>query len=96
MDEYPKVMYSLGKDPVTVYDADSEAGLGEGWHTNPGAFGVEHAPGATPDPAIAANKPAEEAVPVTLMERVAKLEAQVQHLMIEAQIQQVKGGADGA
>ncbi len=56
---YPSVRYHATEEPRTVNNPEEDEALGEGWASSPADHGIETAPGATPDPAIAANRPAE-------------------------------------
>jgi hypothetical protein len=53
--QFPVWRYHATADPRLITSAEEHEALGEGWADTPAAHGIETAPGATPDPDIAAN-----------------------------------------
>lgn len=59
---YPSWRYHISGESRIIHSAAEEQ---EGWESTVAAFGIETAPGATPDPAIAARRAELAEKPVT-------------------------------
>ena len=53
--QFPVWRYSATEPARLIASAEEHDALGDGWADSPAAHGIETAPGATPDPDIAAH-----------------------------------------
>ena len=53
--QFPFFRYHPTEPARLIASAEEHEALGEGWADSPAAHGIETAPGATPDPEIAAH-----------------------------------------
>jgi hypothetical protein len=70
--QFPVWRYSATEPARLIASAEEHDALGDGWADSPAAHGIETAPGATPDPDIAANAVLGSAAPAETAESDAR------------------------